>query len=302
VIAERGKYWNRQFDSPAAYKVSVDPNRNDLRRMIGAVDTVTNVKLETRGDPDKGDVITETEKSRIYQVQWTVNKGLKSEGLLLIPKREIKASAVIIPDADEHQEAYSGLEEGPGTALRMAEKGVRVLVPTIINRGTQYSGSDQLIPSHPWKNLDDYTVSKWTNLTHREWIWRQSYIMGHHIVGMEVQKVLAAVDWLSDRKAGTSNEKIGVMGYAEGGLLAFYAAALDTRIDAAWVSGYFGSRKQLWREPVYRNVWGLLTEFGDAEIASLITPGSLIIEAAPVPGVRESLPVKKGQQDFALPG
>src|SRR5699024_3662992 len=104
IRGERGKYWNRQFDSPAVYKVSVDPNRNDLRRMIGAVDTVTNVKLETRGDTDKGDVIAETEKSRIYQVQWTVNKGLKSEGLLLMPKGEIKASAVIIPDADEHPE------------------------------------------------------------------------------------------------------------------------------------------------------------------------------------------------------
>src|SRR5699024_9134265 len=71
IIGEREKYWNRQFDSPAAYKVSVDPNRNDLRRMIGAADTIANVKLETRGDPDKGDIIAETDKSRIYQVEWT---------------------------------------------------------------------------------------------------------------------------------------------------------------------------------------------------------------------------------------
>ena len=60
--------------------------------------------------------------------------------------------------------------------------------------------------------------------------------------------------------------RIGVAGYAEGGLIAFYSAALDTRIDAALVSGYFDSRQRVWEEPIYRNVFGLLHEFGDAEI------------------------------------
>ena len=60
---------------------------------------------------------------------------------------------------------------------------------------------------------------------------------------------------------------IGVAGYGEGGLLALYSAALDTRIDATLVSGYFQPREELWKEPIYRDVWGLLREFGDAEIA-----------------------------------
>ena len=63
---------------------------------------------------------------------------------------------------------------------------------------------------------------------------------------------------------------MGVVGYGEGGLIGFYAAAMDERIDAALVSGYFGPREDLWKEPIYRNVWGLLRQFGDAEIASLI--------------------------------
>src|SRR5690606_14022753 len=36
-------------------------------------------------------------------------------------------------------------------------------------------------------------------------------------------------------------------------------------------------------EPIYRNVWGLLTEFGDAEIASLIAPRALVVEHAGLP-------------------
>jgi hypothetical protein len=68
-------------------------------------------------------------------------------------------------------------------------------------------------------------------------------------------------------------------------LIAFYAAALDWRIEAAMVSGYFDSHQRLWEEPIYRNVFGLLREFGDAEIASLIAPRALIVEHSVVPNL-----------------
>ena len=61
---------------------------------------------------------------------------------------------------------------------------------------------------------------------------------------------------------------------------------LSTRgSDAVLVSGYFNSRQKVWDEPIYRNVWGLLSEFGDAEIASLIAPRTLVIEYSQVPGI-----------------
>jgi dienelactone hydrolase len=96
---------------------------------------------------------------------------------------------------------------------------------------------------------------------------------------------MAAVGWLQ-RRASISpapGRRIGVAGYAEGGLIAFYSAALDPRIDAALVSGYFDSRQRLAEEPAYRNLFGLLEEFGDAEIACLIAPRSLIVEHSPAP-------------------
>jgi dienelactone hydrolase len=106
--------------------------------------------------------------------------------------------------------------------------------------------------------------------------------MGRHVIGYEVQTVLAAVDWI---RARASTSKIGVCGYGEGGLVAFHAAAIDPRIDAAVVSGYFDSREKVWSEPIYRNVWSRLREFGDAEIASLILPRGLIIEHSPVSAI-----------------
>ena len=75
-------------------------------------------------------------------------------------------------------------------------------------------------------------------------------------------------------------------GHAEGAIAAFYAVAVDSRIDAALVSGYFDSRQNGWAEPIYRNVWARLREFGDAEIAGLIFPRALVIEHSPGPEIK----------------
>jgi hypothetical protein len=126
-----------------------------------------------------------------------------------------------------------------------------------------------------------------------------AFEMGRHIIGYEVQKVLAAVDWFThDRGAG---EPIAVWGYGEGALLALYGAASDPRIDAAVVSGYFESRQNVWEEPIDRNVWALLYEFGDAELASLIAPRTLIIEACRGPEL-DGPPSARDGRKGAAPG
>jgi dienelactone hydrolase len=252
-------------------------------------------------NPGQDEKIAETKNCIIYRVEWNVLDGLKSEGLLLTPKRKITSSIVVVPDADELPESYTGLLKDSGLALRLAEGGAQVLIPVLVDRGTRYSGSNTLVPTNIWwtKNNVSDSASVWTNETHREWVHRQGYIMGRHIIGLEVQKILSAIDWLNQNHPGV---KTGVMGYGEGGLLALYSAALDTRIDAAWISGYFGPREELWREPVYRNVWGLLAEFGDAEIASLIAPRSLVIEPCPAPNVVEPAQPKDGQRNYGFPG
>ncbi|CAI8028016.1 hypothetical protein GBAR_LOCUS15969 [Geodia barretti] len=98
-----------------------------------------------------------------------------------------------------------------------------------------------------------------------------------------------------------SDAPIGVIGYGEGGLIALYSAAVDTRIQATAVSGYFQSRQEVWREPIYRNVWGLLHEFGDAEIASLIAPRPLVVETSRGPEVAGPPSVRDGRGG-AAPG
>ena len=112
-----------------------------------------------------------------------------------------------------------------------------------------------------------------------------AYEVGRHIIGYEVQKVLAGVDWFTRENRDKQMVPIGAFGYGEGGLLALYSGALDSRIQATGVSGYFQSRQHVWQEPVYRDVWGLLAEFGDAELAGLIAPRALIVEASRGPAI-----------------
>ncbi|HEY2155292.1 MAG TPA: dienelactone hydrolase family protein, partial [Isosphaeraceae bacterium] len=170
-------------------------------------------------------------------------------------------------------------------ARRLDASGFRVVVPTLVSRGSEFSGNPRVAM---------------TNQPHREWIYRQAFHMGRHVIGYEVQKVLAAADWLRLRSG--AGAKVGVAGYGEGGLIAFYAAAAGPGIDAALVSGYFGPRRRVWAEPIYRNVWGLLHEFGDAEIATLIAPRGLVVEHSIGPRVAGPPPVPKGRRGGAAVG
>ena len=297
-VVERQKLWHRDFSSPDAYEKSIQPNRDRLQKIIGAVDPRERVTaLEYVSSTATLPVVAETERYRVYAVRWPVLDGMQGEGLFLQPAGEVLARVVAVPDADQTPEMLVGLAPGipeaSQFARRLAENGCQVIVPVLIDRDDTWSGNPLL--------------HRFTNQPHREWIYRQAYEMGRHIIGYEVQKLVAAVDWFVDQDAALPRQKpqplgrIGVAGYGEGGLIAFYAAALDTRIDAALVSGCFGPRERVWEEPIYRNVFGLLHEFGDAEIASLIAPRSLVVEHSDAPKV-DGPPAAREGRSGAAPG
>ncbi|MBZ5619130.1 MAG: S9 family peptidase [Acidobacteriia bacterium] len=249
---------------------SAAAKREKLRKIIGAVDPRVAVRgLEIHTVNAAPPEIAWGRGYRVYAVRWGVFEGVEAEGLLLDPLGTMKARVVAIPDADWTPEMLVGMAPGvPSSAQfarRLAENGCEVLVPVLIDRSDTWSG----IPG-----------IRMTNQPHREWIYRMAFETGRTIIGYEVQKVLAAVDWLASQP-----QPVGVAGYGEGGLLALYAASLDPRIQATLVSGYFQPREQLWKEPIYRDVWGLLRDFGDRELAGMIAPRALVVEASRFPEV-----------------
>ncbi|EMI19474.1 putative secreted protein [Rhodopirellula maiorica SM1] len=293
----RSQNWHRDYASEESYLQSVQANRERFAEIIGAIDArgdqPTLQMIISQDDFQSGiPILASSPECIVRQVRWPVMDGVTGEGLLLSPKStEVTASVIAIPDADWSPEAMVGLSEGvdvPPFVLQCVQQGCEVLVPTLINRDHEFSGNPAV---------------GFTNQSHREFVYRTSFEIGRHVIGYEVQKILAAVDYFALRRESQRKEgPIGVAGMGEGGLLAFYAAAMDTRIDSVMVCGYFDNREQVWREPIYRNVWSLLTEFADADIASLIAPRRLTIEACSVPEVDGPAEVTPGRRGGAAPG
>ncbi len=276
-VAGRAKHWKRDLSSAEAYDASVEPNRKRLAHILGARDprhALGRPILVSPLDRIPTDAIGKAYWVRT--IRWPAFGDVHGEALVLEPLPvpdavTSRATVVVIPDADQTPEQLVGM--GPGdpasspVARRLVESGCRVIVPALVDRAVEPRNGR-------------------AKLTSREFLYRSAFALGRNLVGYEVQKILALVDWLErDAKSREEEPYIGVFGYGEGGLIALYAAVLDTRIDATVVSGAFDDGSATWKAPVDRNVFGLLEAFGGAELASLVAPRTLIIEASKWPDV-----------------
>ncbi len=98
------------------------------------------------------------------------------------PDEKVIANVVVVPDADQTPEQLAGIAPGlppeQQTARRLAESGCQVLVPAVIDRRDTLS----------------VIGNRGTNQPHREFLYRPAFEMGRHVIGYEVQKLLAAID------------------------------------------------------------------------------------------------------------
>ena len=276
---ERHRYWKRGFSAgQQGYVASVETNRQRLARMLGVRDArVPFDAPEPVATLVRSAVLGETETHALMAIRWPVIGGFQAEGLLLEPKdKPVRQNVIHLPHAGITPEQVLGLTPGDSTGtagFAFPGKGCRVVLPAVVSRG-------KTVFESVFKNLGKNPVPKRTLMPSREFVYRPAYVMGRHIIGYEIQEVLALMDWF-----GKENDKaaIRVEGWGDGGMLALYAGALDTRISETVVAGYFDCRDNLWREPIDHNVFGLLREFGDAEIATLIAPRKLTVAAVSGP-------------------
>ncbi len=267
-VERRSRHWKRDFSSPEAYEKSIQPNRERLANILGVELRPTSTRIHHElesttplfGHPD----VSQGPGFDVLRVRWPVVANIHAEGIYLRPQNvPMEKCVVFLFDADfstqQLQERNYALRfiEWFNVAERYAASGIHVFIPQLINRSVGFRS----------------LARGRTDLTDREYIYRQAFEMGRHIIGYEVQTVRSLIDVLDGRL-----EALGVLGFGNGGALALYAGALDTRIDVIGVSSVFDSRQNLWQEPIDCNVWGRLDEFGDAEIASLIAPRSLVID------------------------
>ena len=192
----------------------ITQSRQRFRKIIGAVDKRVPIKaLELVGSTSSPAQIATGRGFKVLRVRWPVFEGVHGEGLLLQPDGPAAARIVAIPDADWTPEMLVGLMPGVPPAAqfarRLAESGCQIVVPTLIDRSDTWSG----IPG-----------IRMTNQPHREFLYRMAFEVGRHIIGYEVQRVLAVIDWF-EHENDARQLLTGVMGYGEGGLLALYGGA-----------------------------------------------------------------------------
>jgi dienelactone hydrolase len=282
-VARRARHFKPNFANAKAYQESLEPNRARLRKYLG-VSEPGSIDANAPGvgflgelRDDRGDGSGNGYTTSHYVL--TALPGFQTDVYIVRPEvshNVIPPAIILLPDADESPEAYLGVDESQpdaaAVAVKLAQRGFCVAVPRLVNRDHTHS-----------------VVAKGLKKTmqpHREFVYRQAFEMGRHVIGYELETIRTLTDYLT-AFTPAERQRIAVAGYGEGGLLALYAAALDPRIEVVGVSGYFGPREAVWDEPIYRDVWGQLDEFGDAELAMMIAPNRLIVETSAGPQTPE---------------
>lgn len=289
MVAGIDRYLDRLLAEAVAAPLPAQLSEADLRRarlrtLLGVVDEREPVSMEFvapvgRGSVEDPALVGSGSGYRIHAVRWNVFREVEGEGLLVTPDGEAKADVIVAPDCDWTPEQALGLAPGLPVeqqfARRFAEAGCRLIIPALIDRGSRFAGNPAV---------------RSVKHSQRETLWRAAYEMGRIPPGYEIQQILAAADWLeatSDPAGATPlpHRKLGLVGYGEGGLLALYAGALDTRFAVVGVCGAFGLTPRNPELPIYRNVWSLLRGFSDAQVARLILPRALVLEHGMYPEV-----------------
>ncbi len=270
TAATRAERFTVDTSSREAYEASLKPHREKLAKCLGIRDARMKFDApEIVADLNAPSRMVSAETFDVQRIRWPVlndpspqGQGLPSlfgEGLLVMPKTAPKATVIILAEGHLTSSGFGLVPDEYDASLlarHLADAGCRVIIQNLISRNRE-------------KRLGR------ADLTNREYVHRSAFELGRTLAGYEVQTTLSLVDWL---KSELPEHPIGLFGYGEGGQLALFAGGLDNRIDVTCVSGFFDVRENCWQEPIDRNFFGLLRDFGASELAMLVAPRTLVVE------------------------
>jgi dienelactone hydrolase len=123
-------------------------------------------------------------------------------------------------------------------------------------------------------------------------------LFGETMIGWRIWDVMRGIDWIATRPE-LDARRVGCMGISGGGTCTLFAAALDSRIRAAFVSGYLNTFRDSilsLSHCIDNYVPGILNWAEMYDVAGLIAPRSLFSEA----GDRDPIfPVAASKESFA---
>ncbi|MBE6642383.1 MAG: hypothetical protein E7615_01870 [Ruminococcaceae bacterium] len=201
----------------------------------------------------------------IYRLVFNYEKGIKFCGLLFVPF-----------DAKKKLPLVTAIHGGDGTPELMSDM-----------YGKNYYG-------HITRRLLDRNVivfapqlliwdgRSYGDVFDRFEIDSRYKALGGSLTAFEVECIRGALDKLAENEL-VDSDKMGILGLSYGGYYSLVTAALDDRIKAVYSSCVFNDRIKYSRPDfVYK---GMADKFLDAEMAALISPRPLYLEAGKNDGI-----------------
>ena len=234
----------------------------DARARLGAIvgalpSTSTNV-TPTR------EVVEETDAYVRERLVYETRPGMRVPGYLLTPKGLTgPVPAVLCLHGHSRGGKENCLESDTGYAAfarLFAERGVVAFCPDQIGFG------ERVLP----EGKVTYNV-----LVHG------LNMLGETLIGWRYWDLLCALDIVAGLDT-VREDKIGVMGLSLGGEMTMFLAALRERIAAACVACYFTSHRSTFLDAPHctcGHLWDLARQFEHVDIAALIAPRPLFLEA-----------------------
>lgn len=237
-----------------------DRFRSRLLEALGPSLEVVPLNTETFDDEDAGSY-------RRTRVVFDAEPAMSVPAYLLVPHDRVAPGPAVLavhghgPGKDEVCGLTASNEND--YARRLAERGYLVLAPDLRCFGERAD----------WNPPDKYACD--LNLVH-------ALVAGANPLAQNLWDLARALDLLAGHPL-VDPGRLGVVGLSYGGTLALFLAALDSRVRAAVVSGYFGSLVDAHRVPW--NLCGsqvvprMLEVLDHVDVGALVTPRALLVES-----------------------
>jgi dienelactone hydrolase len=247
---------------PARFPAWLRGRRTALGELLGPSPDRVEPRVETLESVEcdgyrRDKIVYDTEDTMSVPAYLLVPDGRVSEGAAVLACHGHgpgKAQAVGLEHTDAPNSDY---------ALQLVRQGYVVLAPDLRCFGERLD----------WNPDDHYACD--TNLVH-------AVMAGWNPLAQNVWDLARSLDLLSDHPL-VDPGRIGMVGLSYGGTVTLFTAALDHRVAAAVVSGFFSSwaesHKMPWNMCGSQVLFGMLGRLEHEDLGALMAPRPLLIES-----------------------
>jgi hypothetical protein len=254
AAAARRCFVRPDFTSPQAYAASIQPYREQFMAMLGW--PLTQVR-PAAAPAVREEFVAEDELGQISRLWIETLPGLHTYGLLFVPRGEGQRPLILSQHGGNGTpELCSGLF-GPSNYNDMTRR--------VLRRGAVVFAPQLLL----WQKEFGPVID-------RSGMDARLKQLGGSITALEIYQLQRCLDALVTRPE-VDPGRVGMIGLSYGGFYTLFTAALETRIQAAVSSCFLNERtRYAWPDWTWKDA---AQRFFDAEIAALVCPRALFVEA-----------------------